>query len=216
METPQKVTYAKSGLRKAQIADAALALIDECGHLDFTIAAVAERMGIPTPTVIYHFPTRAHLLVAAQERVDELYGSLDGDPISEAVFAEVEPAELAARIAQMGLHDPNRMRLRTYLQGEAVNSDHPAHDYVLRVSRLALRALGNLVRKRQEIGLAHPELDPEMTGRQIIAAWDGLQLQWLVDPAFDLAAAVEQTVRHLTRQDTMEAKQAIAQAMEAL
>ena len=85
---------------------------------------------------------------------------------------------------------PNRLRLFTEVLARASDPTHPAHEYIAEHHRLSLAYAAKLLRIRQNNGLAHPDVDPERFGREIVAIWDRVQAQWLVHRDFDLADAV--------------------------
>jgi AcrR family transcriptional regulator len=57
--------------RRAQLLDTALDMVREEGTDALTLARVAERAGVTKPVAYQHFETRAGLLVALYERMDE-------------------------------------------------------------------------------------------------------------------------------------------------
>lgn len=212
-EATKRAPYAKSTQRKAAIAQATLEVVDEVGHSRVTSALVAKRLGIPEATVLYHFPTRAHLLLAALERSDSQYGERLRAEYADELH---DPSDFVSRLARFGATEMSRRRLYAYLLGEAADPEHPAHPYFVAHYLQARTAFARVVRQLQAEGIAHPDLDPEIVARQISAAWTGLQSQWLLDPSFDFVPIVELTVRHLTRQDSMEARQAIEQLAQSI
>lgn len=56
-------------LERAEIARAALALVDEDGIEHFTMRRVAERLGVTTMAVYHHFRNKAEVLQAAADQV---------------------------------------------------------------------------------------------------------------------------------------------------
>ncbi|NTW42822.1 MAG: TetR family transcriptional regulator, partial [Cellulomonadaceae bacterium] len=64
--------YARTALRREQIARASLEIVVELGHENLTTAEVARRAGSSEATALYHFPSKDHLLVAALEHQDQL------------------------------------------------------------------------------------------------------------------------------------------------
>jgi hypothetical protein len=73
---------------------------------------------------------------------------------------------------------PELIRLYTVLEAESINPDHPAHAFF---DDRFIRSISTFA------GLAsswHP--DPGEVGYQVHCALDGLQLNWLRHPEFDL------------------------------
>jgi len=209
MASPRKPRgpYAKTAQRLADITDAALALVIERGHATITTADVAERAGLTEATVLYHFPTKDHIFVSVlglkeSRDVSDLPGEmLDGDP---------GPA--IGKQAEINVSHANTLRLFVAMAAEACNPQHPAHGWFLQHRSGAREAFSAVLRQQQAVGRAHPDIEPDRFARQMVAIWDGLQSQWLIDPSFDLAEEVTAAFDTLTRVDTMAARR----AMEAL
>lgn len=195
--------YARTRERRQVIARAVLDLVLEKGHAQVATAEVAQRAATSEGTVLYHFPSRDHLLVAALQCSDD--EDDERTPAGDAAQAlDVDPALKAFTRAA-----PNRenvMRLYTALAGHATTPGHPAQDYFRAHHRAAIARFSRLVEQRQAAGLAHPGLDPSEVARQFVATWDGLQVQWLVDPGFDLGDVLVGAFRRLSGQNWMEAR----------
>ncbi len=225
--------YAKTALRRAGIVDAALALVIEKGHRDVTTTEIAERAGVTESTLLYHFPTKDHLLVAVlaeseeRDRQREAALAASGNLHSETELAASEQseregrarpsdqewnAEVIGRQAELNVAHAETLRLFVRMAAEATEPSHPAHDWFLAHHRAAYAEFADALRRMQDAGQAHPDVDPERFARQMVAVWDGLQSQWLIDPSFDLADEVVAAFRTLAREDAMAAKR----AMEAL
>lgn len=121
--------------------------------------------------------------------------------------------QVIAALALLDAEHVWKIRLITYLSARAQEIEHPAHDYFLRHNAEAIQGFSNMLRHRQRQGLAHPDLEPEAVARRVVAVWDGLQAQWLVDPTFSLADEILAAFRQLSGQNVMEARRAIAQAL---
>ena len=169
--------YARTKERRRTIADAALAIVTERGHRALTTLAVATRAGISEPGLLYHFPSKEALLVAALERFDE------------SQLAQMSPGEAFATAperAALGVRRTNIVRLYTALLAEANDPDHPAHTYFKDRWQAGRENPANDIARMQERGEINPLVTPERAALWILAAWDGLQSHWLVDPSFDI------------------------------
>jgi AcrR family transcriptional regulator len=169
--------YARTKERRRAIADAALALVVERGHRALTTLAVANRAGISEPGLLYHYPSKEAVLVAALERFDEQQLSQLGP--GEAV-------ESAPERAALGVRRTNIVHLYTALMAEASNPEHPAHHYFKERWRVGREIPARDISLLQERGEVDPSIDPQRAATWILAAWDGLQSHWLVDPCFDI------------------------------
>jgi AcrR family transcriptional regulator len=193
--------YQRSRERREQIVLAVVELVDELGHDGVTTALVAARSGSSEPTVLYHYPTKDHLLVAALERMDDLeaeLADLDSDPVLDLDALRAS----ADAVQQIG---EKRLRLFIALKGQAATPGHPAADYFARRTERTMEIFARLITGRQRAGLAHPGLDPRDTARQIVALWEGLTFMRLTDPAFDVGQSLVDGVRRLTGENWMRA-----------
>ncbi|ROS36489.1 TetR family transcriptional regulator [Curtobacterium sp. PhB78] len=190
--------YASTTKRRQTIVQAVVELVDELGHENVTTALVSQRSGTSETTVLYHFPSKDHLLVAA-------LGAIEDDEADRA-HVTLEDTLLDARafrrLADPDPHDP-RFRLLNSMKGSASLAGHPAAEYFAQRNARIVDLFARLLEHSQKAGLAHPNADPWLTARQVISVWDGLSQLWVSDPSFDLGAAVEDAVSKLIGQNLM-------------
>lgn len=192
--------YARSAERRRSIARAVLDTVLEEGHERVTTAGIARRVGTSEATALYHFPTKEHLLVAALELSDE---EAELRPFTSDPGMDLEDLR---GFVETTMERTHIMRLHTVLLGRATSPGHPAQEFITRHHRGAVEHFTRVVRHRQRAGTAHPGLDPAGVARQFVAAWDGLQAQWLLDPSFDFGEDLVQIFRRLTGQNWMEGR----------
>ncbi|MDQ0675076.1 AcrR family transcriptional regulator [Pseudarthrobacter siccitolerans] len=197
--------YAKTAAKRASIARAALDVVLERGHRGLTTAEVAERAGVSERTMLYNFPSRDHLLVAALELEES--EAMEFWPEGRTDTLEDALSSIPGFVAARGGAHPEIIRLFSYLSSAAQDPAHPAHAFMLKHNERAISGFSRLVQRWQEAGLARPDVDPRSVGRQLLAVWSGLQGQWLVDPSFNLVDEVSEAFRRLSGQRSMEAKQ---------
>jgi len=81
----------ESKAMRAQILDAALALVQTRGYDGFSYADVAEAVGIRKPSVHHHFPTKGDLALALVERFrDDCRALMDAAPPGATVRDRLE------------------------------------------------------------------------------------------------------------------------------
>lgn len=199
MPNRQRGQYARTAGRRREIARAVLRLVEEKGHANVTTAEVARRARTSEATVLYHYPSKDHLLVAALEHAEA----------ANADRGAFDLTELSALVRRATTHQEPVLRLHTVLAGNAATPDHPAGEYFARRHAAAIDEFRRLVERRQRAGEAHPGLDAADVARQIVAVWDGLKAQWLVDPSFDLAETLIRAVRLLTAQNWMDVRRTL-------
>lgn len=201
--TPKRGPYARTRQRREQIALAVLELVDEVGHEGVTTAQVAARAHTAEPTVLYHFPSKDHLLVAALERADDIDAALAG---AEEPDAALE-LDTLRQVAEASLREnERRIRLYVMLKGQVATPDHPAAAHFRQRTERIVGIYTRLVAERQHRGLAHPGLDPADAAKQMIALWDGLVAMWVTDHTLDVGALLISGVRRLTGENWMRAR----------
>jgi len=77
---------------------------------------------------------------------------------------------------------PELSRLFTMVAAESLNADHPGHAwFVERFRRTRARIAASFARE-QRAGRIRPDVDADGLAAQLLAMWDGLALQWELDP----------------------------------
>ncbi|MFF0379331.1 TetR/AcrR family transcriptional regulator [Actinoplanes missouriensis] len=194
--------YQRSRERREQIVLAVIDLVDELGHDRVTTAGVAARSGSSEPTVLYHYPSKDHLLVAALERIDDNEAELSQADSDEAIL----DLEVLRSVADpFRTSSENRLRLFVMLKGQAATPGHPAADYFAGRTRHSVAIFSRLIAGRQRAGLAHPGLDADLVARQVVALWEGLTFMRLTDPGFDIGQLLVDGVRRLSGENVMSA-----------
>jgi AcrR family transcriptional regulator len=164
--------------RRAEIVEAATRLIAERGYRGLTVQGVAEACGLTVAGVLHHMGTKDGILVAVLEHRDVV----DVEVAKQLTRGAVGPREQLDAIMARNAAQPEIVRLYSVLGAESLDPAHPAHAYFER----------RYARSRAELAdlLAGSVDDPEGAAVQVLAAMDGLQLQWLHSPeTFDLLTA---------------------------
>ncbi|MFF6782659.1 TetR family transcriptional regulator [Streptomyces sp. NPDC012510] len=163
---------ARSVERRAEIVRAALEVIAERGYRGASLAAVAERVGLTQQGLLHHFPTKEALLVAVLEERDQW----DAVPVTEW------RVDLLASLVEYNAMRPGIIQTFSALLGESVTEGHPAGGYFTeRYGRVRASMAATL---RAAYGDRLPGgLTPERAAPLLVAVMDGLQYQWLLDPA---------------------------------
>jgi AcrR family transcriptional regulator len=178
--------YAKTARTREVILDAALRIVSENGYSGATVQQIADAVGMSKPGVLHHFGSRDGLLTAILQRRDEVnQNDVRFEPARsvESLIATVRhnatvPGLVALYAATSGLvgTEPDGSPTRSFL-GER----YP----------LVLGLLTEGVSAQQRAGTARTDVAAEHLARLLVAASDGLQTQWLLDPSVDMAARLE-------------------------
>ena len=186
MSTPRG-PYAKSSAKRRQILDAALAAYAEAGSRKVSVRDIAQRVGMTDAGVLHHFGSREALLAAALEAREAVTRAKYGD-------AHTDPG-IGLRIVAENASTPGLVKLFVDVAAAAAEPEHPAHDwfterYAGYRHSLAAQVSDTLTQQptQQPDDPVPSRMDPEWAARILLAAADGLQLQWLLEPGFDMAA----------------------------
>lgn len=169
--------YAKSAERRAAIVDAAFEVFSTKGYGGGSLQDVADVVGLSQTSLLHYFPSKSALLLAVLERRDAVSDRADAPP--------TDCGGLVATVLGQARHNetaPGLISLYTVLSGEAATDGNPGSEYVReRFARLRVE-YGDGLRALEAQGRLRPGVDPERAASGLVALWDGIQLQWLLDP----------------------------------
>ncbi|WP_137989478.1 TetR/AcrR family transcriptional regulator [Streptomyces vilmorinianum] len=173
---------ARSEERRGDIVRATLEVIAERGYRGASLGAVAERVGLTQQGLLHYFPTKEALLVAVLEERDKW-------DTSGAGAREGWRLDLIDSLVEYNAMRPGIVQTFSALLGESVTEGHPARAFFTERYAQVRAEMANVL--RLEFGERLPSgLTPERAAPLLTAVMDGLQYQWLLDPAaVDMPAA---------------------------
>ncbi|RLP82161.1 TetR/AcrR family transcriptional regulator [Mycetocola lacteus] len=175
--------YAKSAERRNQILAAAAWVFTARGYRSGSLQEIADRAEMGQSSLLHHFPTKEALLRAVLHDRDERGDDLVGD---------TDIVTMVVDLARANEDNPEPVALYAVLVGEATTHDHPAREYFrdrfVRVRDRYAQAL----RKHAAAGELRPGVDPELAATALVALWDGIQQEWLIEVP---GASVPETMR---------------------
>jgi AcrR family transcriptional regulator len=173
------------------VLDTALEMFAEQGYRVTSVREIAARCGMTHPGLLYHFPSKAALLMAALQRRDDI-DCVDGED-RDIAFNQLDSRAVLRHLVNSAKHNASKrglVELFANLSVEASAPDHPAHDYFVEryaaLKATVTRAFADLDRD----GALREGVVPRIAATQVVAAMDGLQIQWLLDPDTDMAGAL--------------------------
>jgi AcrR family transcriptional regulator len=173
----QRGPYAKGVATREEILDVAYELFVRKGYDRTSVREIARSTGLSQGALLHHFKSKEELFVELLRRRDErnreATRAVEGDDISVRGLVSV-----VGHNAQ----EPGLVRLYVTMSAESVNVDSPARDFFEERYRWLRGEVAEDVRRQQERGELWDELDPDAVAALLIAAADGLQIQWLLDP----------------------------------
>jgi len=169
-------SYPKGVRRRQQILDSAITLLAQRGVDRASLRTVGEAIGVSHTALRHYFSSRDELLVEAY-RTHEARAAQDAPAASEsAVGLIIEAAERNRSI-------PGLVELYATLTTDALQEQHAVTREFVRGRFRSLReALAGMIVSGQQAGRIAPGIDPLDAAALVIAASDGLQIQWLLDP----------------------------------
>lgn len=179
--------YAKGRAKREEILDLALELFSRKGYDRTSIREIARAVGLSQAGLLHHFSSKEELFTEVLRRRDvrseQLHAPGAGDPVC---------VEGLVSIVGHNPEDPGLIRLYVAMSAESTDVDSPARAFFEQRYRELRAGLAEDVRAKQASGELAADLDPEGIASILIAAADGLQIQWLLDPAgTDMGAHLE-------------------------
>jgi AcrR family transcriptional regulator len=171
------------GVRREQILAVATEMFGNAGFRGVSLADIAAKVGISQPGLIHHFPSKEALLIAALERRDA-----ESSRHIEEAFRDASVVDALLSLCRHNMANPVSMRLYAVEAAESLEPGHPAHEFFRDRYTRVRAAVSERVRRDQKLGQFSTAVDPWEFAAGAIAMMDGLQVQWLLDPSFDMAA----------------------------
>lgn len=169
---------------RAKIVAAAVDVFGRNGYRGGTLQQVAETVGLTAGAITKLFGSKEQLLIAVLQH----WAFLTEDVIGAEARGR---ARLEGFGRLMAFHMEHRGFLELYITmaaETAASPEHPAHDFMVERYSSTLEHLRSLLTEGVLEGsfrtMAEAEIDNE--AECLLAAMDGLEIQFLLNPAFDL------------------------------
>ena len=166
--------YAKTAERRQRILDAALQVFAAHGYRAGSMREVARVADKSLSTLMHHFKTKDDLLLALLER-------RDADSPGQRTGTNDLVADILTQ-ARWNQTMPELIALYSVLSAESLTDGHPGRDYFIERFTTVRRGFEEEFAKLHDAGRLRPGVDPHMVAGSITALWDGIQLQWLLQP----------------------------------
>lgn len=185
--------YRKTRDVRRRILDAALEVFAQSGYRSGSLREIATRVGMSEAGLLHHFPSKIELLrevlahrdVRADRIVDR--GGDDGLATLAGVI----------ELARLNATEPGAVEIYCVLSAEATAPDHPAHEFFVERYASLRASMTTTFERLQADGRLREGVDPRKAAVRLLAIWDGLQVQWLLDrESLDMA---DEIADHLHR-----------------
>ena len=167
--------------RRQQILARAMSVFAEKGARGTSLRAIAEDVGVSHGALLHYFPSQEALLL-------EVLQENEYRPDSHLVGGVVG---LMASAAERNVTIPGLVSLYTImLAGSSDPANTRSHDYFADRFRRLWKELVDEIRCGQMDGTFRRDVDPASMAALVVAACDGLQTQWMLEPDVDMAQSL--------------------------
>ncbi|QAY72245.1 TetR/AcrR family transcriptional regulator [Agromyces protaetiae] len=199
MTQTKRGPYKNGIVRRRQILDKAVEVFGTYGYLAGSLRQIAAEVGVTPAALARHFDSKEDLLVEVLRywENDNAHRTAGAEPTGVAALRDLTD------LMEYHLRHRGFLQLFLTLGVEATNPDHPARQFIVERYASTREGFAKRIQDAIDAGELMP-LPPEQVqseARLLIAALDGFELQWLLDPDFDLVSEVdrfiEATIRRL-------------------
>lgn len=188
-------SYAKGVAKREEILTAALDVIARRGYGRTSVRELADAVGLSQAGLLHYFSSKEELFAEVLRKRDE---------VDRAALESVPPGAVSAgdgfvRTIRHNADVAGLVQLYARLSSEATEPEHPARAYFEERYRGLRGMTADTIRDGQAAGTIRDDVDADQAASLLLAAADGLQTQWLMDPSIDMAAHVEAFLRLLER-----------------
>lgn len=169
--------------RRQQILEASRDLFGLQGYRGASMRDIAGKVGLTLPGLLHYFPSKEALLEAVLQHRDDT-----DTPWFEQTWDETGDFRQAVHeLVRRNMARPGMTRLFVTLSAEATDPDHPAHGYFRERYRESRELFSHVL----DLAKTRGEAVADASGPLFIAVLDGLQIQWLIDPEFDMPGELD-------------------------
>jgi AcrR family transcriptional regulator len=166
-------SYPKGVRRRQQIVDSVIELLAQRGGDRTSLRTVGDAIGVSHAALRHYFSSRDELLV-------EAYRAHESRAAETAAGSALGPMTNAA---ERNRSIPGLVELYATLTTDALQEQHAVTREFIRERFRHLRSvLAARIEAAQREGTMSADVDPLDTAALVIAASDGLQIQWLLEP----------------------------------
>lgn len=183
--------YAGTAERRDTVIKTAWEVFALQGFRGGSLREIAKRVNLSQAGVLHHFGSKEGLLLEVLNYREEL-----NSPSPNTVHG-IGILDHLRTVVTTNIETPGAVRLYVTVSAEATDPDHPAHEFFVERYKKTVDVIASQLVLARMDGKLSPDLDPRMAAEEMIAFLDGIQLQWLLNPAFDMLAAYDRYVANL-------------------
>lgn len=169
-------SYAKGLAKREEILDAALESFVDKGYDRTSVREIARAVGLSQAGLLHHFPNKESLFLEVLRRRDEQSVTGNEERGVHSVHGLIDAVERNSR--QAGL-----VGLYVVMSAESAHTEGLAREFFRGRYAWVLDDIAADVARMQREGQLTERLTAVEVASLLVAAADGLQVQWLLDPA---------------------------------
>ncbi|WP_150306535.1 TetR/AcrR family transcriptional regulator [Planctomonas psychrotolerans] len=175
--------YKRGIERRREVVETAMEVFGSNGFRGGTLQQVAERVGGTPAAILKLFGNKENLLIAVLDHWGTVTGDVVGRDSRGVAHLEGLRRLMAYHVAHTGL-----LQIYTTMAVEATSAEHPAHRFMTDRYAATLTNMKQLFVDGTASGHFRPMDDTEIAreAEWLLAAMDGLEIQFLINPSFDL------------------------------
>ncbi len=162
--------------KREEILDVALEVFARDGYDRTSVRHIARLCGLSQAGVLHYFSSKEELFTEVLRRRDvvnrRLYDQHGDDSVN---------VERLISIVRHNAEESGLVRLYVSMSAESTAVDSPAREFFVSRYRTLRDGIAEDCRAKQAHGVLDPDLDADVVASLLIAAADGLQIQWLLD-----------------------------------
>jgi AcrR family transcriptional regulator len=181
-------SYAKGLAKREEILDAALRSFAENGYDRTSVREIARTVGLSQAGLLHHFSSKQELFLDVLRRRDHESIETSRDHGSHSVEGLIVAVE-------RNTQQPGLVGLYVVMSAESAHASGLAREFFGARFQWVLGDIERDVARRQDRGEMTQTLPARQIASLLVAAADGLQLQWLLDPeGIDMVAELRAVV----------------------
>jgi AcrR family transcriptional regulator len=186
----QRGAYAKGIAKREEILRAALEVVARSGFSGASVRTIADAVGLSQAGLLHYFDSKQELFTAILRARNDRDRALAESLLTGEPPRLDELAEAYVGIVRHNAEVPGLVRLFSRLAVDASDPPHPAHRYFLERGEALREVFIHALERGQREGTVTAAIPADSIARILQAVSDGVQLQWLLDPAVDMAGVV--------------------------
>lgn len=184
--------------RRNEILLRACEVFSKSGFRGGSLKQIADLTGLSEAGILHHFKSKRALLLAVLEYRDvgSEFKLLPPELMSAEGYISWRIALIKHNMENQGL-----VELYCILSAEATALDHPAHQYFKERYKYVRDMNTRYFELLRSEGYLRDGLEPLDLAKILIATTDGLQVQWLLDPEFDMVESTRAFFRGILKSE---------------